>query len=147
MLTRAGVAKRLGRSVATVRRMEGIELHPWVDERGVHQFDAGEVDAVKARDAEHAAPTPVLAVDAEPLLADALEALSAANQELLDLRERLSDSEASRSRSAKLAGLVERENLELRAAAIEALGMVETLLGGATPYVVRSVIRDLRSAG
>jgi hypothetical protein len=28
MLTRASVAKRLGRSIATVRRMEGNELHP-----------------------------------------------------------------------------------------------------------------------
>lgn len=41
-----GVAKRLGKSIATVRRMEGIELHPARDERGVHRFDPDEVEAV-----------------------------------------------------------------------------------------------------
>lgn len=46
MLTRSGVAKRLGKSLATVRRMEGVELHPTRDERGVHRFDPDEVEAV-----------------------------------------------------------------------------------------------------
>src|SRR5690606_14384846 len=46
MLTRTGVARRLGKSIATVRRMEGVELHPTRDERGVHHFDPDEVDAV-----------------------------------------------------------------------------------------------------
>jgi len=46
MLTRSGVAKRLGKSLATVRRMEGVELHPTRDERGVHHFDPEEVEAV-----------------------------------------------------------------------------------------------------
>jgi hypothetical protein len=44
MLTRSQVARRLGKSVATVRRMEGIELHPVCDGRGVYRFDAGEVE-------------------------------------------------------------------------------------------------------
>lgn len=44
MLTRMGVAKKLGKSLATVRRMEGHELHPEVDENGVHLFDEDEVD-------------------------------------------------------------------------------------------------------
>ena len=48
MLTRASVAKRLGKSIATVRRMEGIELHPIVDERGIHWFEVCEVDALRA---------------------------------------------------------------------------------------------------
>jgi hypothetical protein len=43
LLTRAGVARRLGRSIATVRRMEGYELLPARDERGVHWFDPEEV--------------------------------------------------------------------------------------------------------
>jgi len=47
MLTRAGVAKKLGKSIATVRRMEGVELHPAVDERGVHWFDIREVEAIR----------------------------------------------------------------------------------------------------
>jgi hypothetical protein len=46
---RAQVAKRLGKSVATVRRLEGIELFPTLDEDGTHQFDAAEVEALAAR--------------------------------------------------------------------------------------------------
>jgi hypothetical protein len=45
MLTRSGVAKRLGKSIATVRRMEGVELHPTRGSNGVHLFDPDEVDA------------------------------------------------------------------------------------------------------
>jgi hypothetical protein len=46
VLTRAGVAKRLQRSIATVRRLEGRELFPWRDARGVHRFNEGEVNAL-----------------------------------------------------------------------------------------------------
>lgn len=46
MLTRSQVAKRLGKSIATVRRMEGSDLHPKRDERGVFQFDFDEVEAI-----------------------------------------------------------------------------------------------------
>jgi|GEM_PF-6213731 len=42
-MTRSQVARTLKRSIATVRRMEGNELHPWRDSKGVHRFDAGEV--------------------------------------------------------------------------------------------------------
>jgi hypothetical protein len=48
MLTRSQVARRLGRSIATVRRAEGKTLHPTVDGRGVHRFDVTEVDALAA---------------------------------------------------------------------------------------------------
>lgn len=46
MLTRGQVAKRLGKSVATVRRLEGRELHPRRDAKGVLRFDPDEVEAV-----------------------------------------------------------------------------------------------------
>jgi hypothetical protein len=46
MLTRGQVAKRLGKSVATVRRLEGRELHPRRDTKGVLRFDPEEVEAV-----------------------------------------------------------------------------------------------------
>lgn len=46
MMTRSQVAKRLGKSIATVRRMEGHELHPTKDERGFNRFDPSEVEAV-----------------------------------------------------------------------------------------------------
>lgn len=45
-MTRAEVARAIGRSIATVRRMEGKELNPEVDWQGVHHFDAEEVEAV-----------------------------------------------------------------------------------------------------
>jgi hypothetical protein len=46
MLTRSQVAKRLGKSIATVRRMEGTVLHPRRDAGGVLRFDPVEVDRV-----------------------------------------------------------------------------------------------------
>jgi hypothetical protein len=47
MLKRAQVAKRLGKSIATVRRLEGVALHPIVDTDGVHRFDPEEVERVR----------------------------------------------------------------------------------------------------
>jgi archaellum component FlaD/FlaE len=49
MLTRSQVAKRLGKSVATVRRIEGVLLAPVQDARGVYRFNADDVDDL-ARD-------------------------------------------------------------------------------------------------
>lgn len=46
MLTRSQVARRLGKSIATVRRMEGVALHPQRDARGVQRFDPHEVERV-----------------------------------------------------------------------------------------------------
>jgi hypothetical protein len=46
LLTRGQVANRLGRSVATVRRLEGVVLHPSRGRRGMRLFDADEVDRV-----------------------------------------------------------------------------------------------------
>lgn len=43
LLTRGQVAKTLGCSPATVRRMEGVTLHPVEDEAGVHRFAPIEV--------------------------------------------------------------------------------------------------------
>ncbi len=45
-MTRKQVADRLGRSLATVRRLEGDLLHPRRDARGVHHFDRAEVETV-----------------------------------------------------------------------------------------------------
>jgi hypothetical protein len=47
-LTRRQVAARLGKSVATVRRIEGVLLAPTRDHRGVHRFIAGDVDNLAA---------------------------------------------------------------------------------------------------
>lgn len=48
-LTRRQVARRLGLSLSTVRRMEGGELKPIIDERGVRYFEATEIQAVFVR--------------------------------------------------------------------------------------------------
>jgi len=55
--------------LATVRRLEGFELHPVVDASGVHRFDPFEVEAlardiVKRREARAFAPSEV--TSAEP---------------------------------------------------------------------------------
>ena len=49
MLTRNGVAKRLRRSIATVRRLEGRVLFPMLDDLGVHRFREEEVDGIAAQ--------------------------------------------------------------------------------------------------
>jgi hypothetical protein len=46
-LTRTQVAERLGISPSSVRRLEWDQLHPEVDERGVHRFDPAEVAALR----------------------------------------------------------------------------------------------------
>lgn len=51
MLTRSQVARRLGKSIATVRRLEDRALHPVRGARGVRLFDEWEVDRLK-RDPE-----------------------------------------------------------------------------------------------
>jgi hypothetical protein len=46
LLTRAQVARRLGISLSSVRRMEGERLHPTVGADGVRRFDPAEVASV-----------------------------------------------------------------------------------------------------
>lgn len=43
-MTRKQVAERLGKSLATVRRLEGVLLHPSLDGRGKAHFDDAEVE-------------------------------------------------------------------------------------------------------
>ncbi|HKO46071.1 MAG TPA: hypothetical protein VJV79_00020 [Polyangiaceae bacterium] len=45
-MTRKQVAQRLGKSIATVRRIEGLLLHPRQDARGVRRFDPRAVEAL-----------------------------------------------------------------------------------------------------
>lgn len=49
LLTRGQVARRLGLSLSTVRRMEGIQLKPIVGERGVRYFEETEIQTVLVR--------------------------------------------------------------------------------------------------
>ena len=48
-LTRAEVAARLGISTSSVRRLEGVHLHPVQDDRGTWRFDSAELDRVPRR--------------------------------------------------------------------------------------------------
>src|SRR6188768_3278456 len=49
LLTRGQVARRLGTSLSTVRRMEGEQLKPIIGPRGVHYFEETEIQAVFVR--------------------------------------------------------------------------------------------------
>ncbi|HYP97835.1 MAG TPA: hypothetical protein VER96_04120 [Polyangiaceae bacterium] len=49
LLTRGQVARRLGTSLSTVRRMEGAQLKPIIGPRGVHYFEETEIQAVFVR--------------------------------------------------------------------------------------------------
>jgi DNA-binding transcriptional MerR regulator len=56
-LTRDDVAKRLGVSVSTVRRLEGTRLHPVIDDKGVRRFKASDVERLaKELQAEQRSP-------------------------------------------------------------------------------------------
>ena len=56
-LTRHDVAKRLGVSISTVRRLEGERLHPLVDGKGVRRFKASDVERLaKELEAEQRSP-------------------------------------------------------------------------------------------
>jgi hypothetical protein len=49
LLTRGQVARRLGLSLSSVRRMEGVQLKPIVGERGVRYFEETEIQTVLVR--------------------------------------------------------------------------------------------------
>lgn len=57
-LTRGQVAERLGVSISTVRRYEGTQLHPTVDENDVRWFAQAEVTALAARIANERSDKP-----------------------------------------------------------------------------------------
>jgi hypothetical protein len=137
MLTRAAVAKRLGRSITTVRRMEGNELHPWTDSRGVHQFDDGEVERLArcalGRDA---------ARDPSGFDEDGERRDVGGNAGLLELE--LDQARESVRRLSERTTLLESRNQELRTTGIEALELVEVVLGSETPFVVQHCLRQLK---
>ena len=56
-LTRDDVAKRLGVSISTVRRLEGTRLHPSIDDKSVRRFKASDVERLaKELGAEQRSP-------------------------------------------------------------------------------------------
>jgi hypothetical protein len=79
-LTRAQVAKQLGVSISSVRRMEGRELHPKRLPDGTHVFAEDEIAALVA--SRPAPPPPPLS---EGELAAKLFAMFASGKELRDI--------------------------------------------------------------
>ena len=56
-LTRDDVAKRLGVSISTVRRLEGTRLQPSIDDKSVRRFKASDVERLaRELEAEHRSP-------------------------------------------------------------------------------------------
>lgn len=56
-LTRDDVAKRLGVSISTVRRLEGTRLHPLIDDKSVRRLKASDVERLaKELEAEQRSP-------------------------------------------------------------------------------------------
>jgi len=51
-LTRRDVARHVGVSTSTVRRMEFVQLHPVPDEHGVNRFDPAELEGLEPRRAK-----------------------------------------------------------------------------------------------
>lgn len=144
MLTRAGVAKRLGRSLATVRRMEGTDLHPDVDDRGIHRFDPAEVEEVARRDSSAAYSSPCMGeITAQDGEHDAAHA--AAKQRISELETRVRDADEEVQRASGDARRAARERDDMKATALEALGLVVTLLEGDVPLELRRAIRHVRS--
>lgn len=135
MVTRAAVAKRLGVSIATVRRMEGNELHPWTDDRGVHQFDAAEIEQLAQADRE----TPWRAVD--PVIESELRA---ARNRADQLEAELTEAQRALQTSAAQIVQLRSRAEEMRGTAIEALELVGVVLGGETPYEIHHLLRALQ---
>jgi hypothetical protein len=112
MLTRAQVAERIGKSVATVRRLQdGGELNAHRDSRGVHRFDEREVAELVERYSNG-------------------ERISAARSETISTRRSRVDGVPSRLGGGDAAEIVDlrRENAELRGRLDVARSAVELLV-------------------
>jgi hypothetical protein len=111
MLTRTQVARRIRRSIATVRRMEGQTLHPHVGARGEWLFKPEDVEAeaerieasgralqcdraladITPRDHERAARSELTIVDLERRLTEALSRIAGLEDELADMQDAKKD--------------------------------------------------------
>jgi hypothetical protein len=146
MLTRSEVAKRLGKSIATVRRMEGRELQPQIDGDGVHLFDPAEVeDVARARRANARSLEPSQASDWRDWLEDTRaqrehESQRRAKEEHeLRAEELARNARAERQRAEderiRVAADESRQRDQLRAEAFE-------FVGSLTPREVRQLARQ-----
>src|SRR5690606_21599052 len=140
MLTRSQVASRLGRSLATVRRLEGHVLHPTKDANGVNRFDDAGVNAA-ARMLSERSDSAAWVLDPPPEDGQRKpdNHVVEPGRELVELRTRLE------LIVRKLAAETDRaERAEKRVSAFEATIAAELLsLGLAHPEASRGVERAL----
>jgi len=89
-MTRSEVAKAIGRSIATVRRMEGNELNLDVDWKGVHWFDEEEVEAVAEQLRVHGRRSPEHSENLPDfILASQLRSIRAEKETMMEELEKL----------------------------------------------------------
>jgi hypothetical protein len=144
MLTRSQVARRLGKSIATVRRMEGSELHPWKDDAGVHRFDPDEVDSACAAPRPRFEPPSTTESGSNEGHIEELESqLAEADDEIRYLRGELTIT-AARDRRLRAVVL---ENRHLRQALELSIECIIAQLGPKTPRALlaraESLIRSM----
>jgi hypothetical protein len=144
MMTRGQVARRLGKSLATVRRMEGVQLHPWLDEHGIHRFGRAEVETV-ARGESFRGPTLALELTRERRPNALAAATPSATTALRDGPHNWADATALEARIATLEGQLLERTREL-AEAHAALERVRRDLEDANLATQSMLTRELRDA-
>jgi hypothetical protein len=140
MLTRAQVAARLGKSIATIRRMEGTDLHPRKDANGVHRFSPVEVAAVARGPRTHAWPLGVRI--ARPNAADDGPVDESISEREMRVQALERDLARARTDLARMHHLSE-ENAELREAITLSLDCLLAQAGPKVPHDVLNIIEGL----
>ena len=152
MMTRGQVARRLGKSIATVRRLEGTQLHPRRDASGVLRFDPNEVERV-ARALGRGGGAPGVP-GMRSRWFDALDDDEVEDPEDVEHRERLQKLEAEANAAAEARRAAEAERLrreereeharlrELQLHAARQLSSLSGLIGSCSPRELRILSRD-----
>ncbi len=147
MLTRRQVAGRIGRSIATVRRLEGSKLHPVVTTNGVRLFDPKEVDEV-ARDVA----TTGRALDGGTPFEGAPDAhedddnQAHGDLQLRDLEDQLLEERRRNARLQREADELRRKQRQWKADVDEACAAVVTALAGELNADALEALHDLDDA-
>lgn len=135
-MTRKQVARRLGKSVATVRRLEGHLLHPSRDSRGIHRFDPNEVESL-VQDVERGRVVLVAELartQADPTNTDHAGTATCARcqqlqEEVVSLERRLSRERASHDDEvARLRRKAEQEAADVQSGAVELVALMQDLM-------------------
>jgi hypothetical protein len=139
MLTRAQVAARLGKSIATVRRMEGIELHPRKGTDGVHRFNPVEVATVARAPRGSQWPISNRTPDTDDDEQPGDEAFAERDDQIRALERKLAAAQVELRGARRLLA----ENAELREALMLALDCIVEQLGPKPPRDVLELVNVL----